>query len=242
MKKFLTAKWQDLVMANYEVEPEILAGFVPNGTTLDFEGGKCFVSLVAFMFLDTRVLGFPVPFHINFEEVNLRFYVKRETANEIKRGVVFVKEIVPRFAIAFVARTFYGEPYEAWRMSHEKSEKSLRYGWRKDEFQNDIKVEIGENTGVPAENSHGEFIIEHYWGYTTRGKRRTDEYKVEHPKWEIFAVENYEINTDFGRLYGERFAFLNGRKPYSIFMAKGSTVAVYKGAKLTGRSDSESEI
>jgi hypothetical protein len=232
MRKFLTAKWHDLVMANYEVPPELLMNRVPEGTTLDFHDGKCFVSLVAFMFLDTRVLGVPVPFHINFEEVNLRFYVKREVETETKRGVVFVKEIVPRLAIATVARVFYGEPYEAWRMSHAKTKNELSYAWWKADCTNQIKIEIGENTGVPAENSHGEFIIEHYWGYTKRGANRTDEYKVEHPKWELFDVRNYEIKCDFARLYGEQFAFLSNEKPYSIFMAKGSEIAVYKGARL----------
>jgi uncharacterized protein YqjF (DUF2071 family) len=232
MRKFLTAKWQDLVMANYEVAPELLEDFVPKGATLDFHDGKCFVSLVAFMFLDTRVLGVPIPFHINFEEVNLRFYVKRETGDETRRGVVFVKEIVPRLAIATVARVFYGEPYEAWKMSHQKKENELIYVWWKRDNAHHIKVEIGENTGVPAENSHGEFIIEHYWGYTKRGENRTDEYKVEHPKWELFDVKNQEIKCDFKTLYGERFAHLSNAKPYSVFMAKGSPVAVYKGAKL----------
>ncbi|HSK71208.1 MAG TPA: DUF2071 domain-containing protein [Pyrinomonadaceae bacterium] len=232
MRKFLTAKWRDLVMANYEVEPLLLQEFVPRGTTLDFHEGKCFVSLVAFMFLDTRVLGVPVPFHINFEEVNLRFYVKRETAEEIRRGVTFIKEIVPRFAIATVARVFYGEPYEAWRMSHAKTGNELSYTWRKGGCENQVKVEIGANLGVPEENSHGEFIIEHYWGYTKRGANRTDEYKVEHPKWELFSVKNYEIAVDFDKTYGERFAFLSGKKPYSILLAKGSEIAVYKGAKI----------
>ena len=219
-------------MANYEIAPELLADLVPPGTTLDFHDGKCFVSLVAFMFLDTRVLNVPVPFHINFEEANLRFYVRRETENETKRGVVFIKEIVPRMAIATVARVFYGEPYEAWRMSHLKTENELSYSWWKDDCTNQIKVEIGENTGVPAEDSHGEFIIEHYWGYTKRGADRTDEYKVEHPKWELYAVEDYEITVDFGRLYGEKFSFLSNEKPYSILLAKGSPIAVYKGARL----------
>lgn len=220
-------------MANYEVEPTLLRDFVPKGTQLDFHEGKCFVSLVAFMFLDTRVLGFPVPFHINFEEVNLRFYVKRENANEIKRGVVFIKEIVPRFAIATVARVFYGEPYEAWRMSHAKNENQLIYAWHKGDNAHCIKVETGVNLGVPAENSHSEFIIEHYWGYTKRGANRTDEYKVEHPKWELFSVVSAEINVDFGKLYDKGFAFLNEIKPYSILLAKGSPIAVYKGAKIT---------
>lgn len=232
MKKFLTAKWQDLVMANYEVAPEVLEEFVPNGTTLDFDGGKCFVSLVAFMFLDTRVLKIAVPFHVNFEEVNLRFYVKRETDDETKRGVTFIKEIVPRQAIATVAKVFYGEPYEAWKMSHQKTRGELIYAWWKRDTAHHVKCAIGENTGVPAENSHGEFIIEHYWGYTKRAEKRTDEYKVEHPKWELFDINDYEIKCDFGALYGERFANLSNEKPHSIFMAQGSPVSVYKGAKL----------
>lgn len=220
-------------MANYEVEPQLLADRLPKGTILDFHEGKCFVSLVAFMFLDTRVLGVPVPFHINFEEVNLRFYVKRELPGETRRGVVFVKEIVPRLAIATVARVFYGEPYQAWKMSHEKKEDELRYAWWKGDCQNSIKVEIGENLGVPEEDSHGEFIIEHYWGYTKRGSARSDEYKVEHPKWELFSVDYAEIDVDFGKTYGEKFSFLSNEKPYSILLAKGSEVAVYKGAKIT---------
>jgi uncharacterized protein YqjF (DUF2071 family) len=232
MRKFLTAKWNDLVMANYEISPELLTEFVPNGTKLDFHEGKCYVSLVAFMFQDTRVLGVPVPFHINFEEVNLRFYVRREVSGEVKRGVVFVKEIVPRFAIATVARVFYGEPYEAWRMSRRKNGNKLKYAWRKAVCENHIEVEIGESKGVPAEDSHGEFIIEHYWGYTKRGAHRTDEYKVEHPKWELFSVKGCEIEVDFGAVYGEKFAFLSRAKPVSVLLAKGSEIAVYKGTKL----------
>ncbi len=219
-------------MANYAVEPSLLADRVPPGTTLDFHDNKCFVSLVAFMFLDTRVLGVSVPFHVNFEEVNLRFYVRRETDTEVKRGVVFIKEIVPRLAIATVARVFYGEPYEAWRMSHTKTEKELSYSWWKAECTNQIKVEIGKNTGVPDEDSHGEFIIEHYWGYTKRGANQTDEYKVEHPKWDLFDINYAEIDADFGKLYGAGFAFLSDTKPHSIFMAKGSEVSVYKGTKI----------
>ncbi len=219
-------------MANYEVAPELLEDLVPKGTTLDFHEGKLFVSLVGFMFLDTRILGIPIPFHINFEEVNLRFYVKRETDSEIRRGVCFVKEIVPRYAIATVARVLYGEPYECWRMSHTKTEKEVGYSWQKGDSVNNIKVEIDKDLGVPAHGSHGEFIIEHYWGYTKRGANRTDEYKVEHPKWELFSVKNEEINVDFGRTYGDEFAFLSDAKPFSILLAKGSPIAVYKGEKI----------
>jgi hypothetical protein len=117
-------------------------------------------------------------------------------------------------------------------MNHTRTANEIGYGWQKGDSANQIKVEIDENLGVPTENSHGEFIIEHYWGYTKRGGARCDEYKVEHPKWELFSVKNAEINVDFGKTYGEEFAFLSNQKPHSILLAKGSEIAVYKGAKM----------
>lgn len=233
MKKFLTAKWQDLIMANYEVAPDLLAPRVPAGTELDLHKGRCFVSLVGFMFLDTRVKGFLVPFHVNFEEVNLRFYVRRDSEAEVRRGVVFIKEIVPRSAIAGVARVVYGEPYERWNMSHECTKRRVSYSWSRKNASNGLSVERDKNLGVPSPDSHGEFIIEHYWGYTKRGTTSTDEYKVEHPKWELFSVKNARIDVDFGGTYGEEFAFLTSSKPYSILLAKGSEVAVYKGENIS---------
>ncbi|MGH9945800.1 MAG: YqjF family protein [Pyrinomonadaceae bacterium] len=232
MKKFLTAKWQDLIMVNYEVAPELLADRVPPGTELDLFDGKCFVSLVGFMFLDTRILDFLIPFHINFEEVNLRFYVRRETDDETRRGVVFVKEIVPRATIATIARRLYGEPYERWKMSNFRDALHVRYSWEKGECVNSISLESGANLGVPASATHEEFIIEHYWGYTKRSAKRTDEYKVEHPKWEIFDAGNPHIDVDFGCTYGEEFSFLRDEKPFSVLLVKGSEIAVFKGARL----------
>jgi uncharacterized protein YqjF (DUF2071 family) len=232
MQKFLTAKWQDLIMANYEVGAEVLKPLVPAGTELDLFEGKCFVSLVGFMFLDTRVLNFLVPFHVNFEEVNLRFYVRRQTDEEVRRGVVFIKEIVPRTAIATVARVMYGEPYECWQVSNERDENSVSYQWQKADCLNRMSVERGENLGVPADDSHGSFIIEHYWGYTRRSANRTDEYKVEHPKWDLFSADDPRIEVDFARTYGEKFAFLDDTDPHSVLLAAGSDIAVYKGSKL----------
>jgi uncharacterized protein len=237
MRKFLTAEWRDLIMANYEVDPGLLASRLPSGVELDLHEGRCFLSLVGFMFLNTRVLGIPIPFHVNFEEVNLRFYVKRQLAGETRRGVVFVKEIVPRWAIAFVARTFYGEPYERWEMDNDRSDVSVRYEWTRDEYRhewmtNGVSVRLGENIGVPSEGSHGEFIIEHYWGYTKRGGNRTDEYKVEHPKWELRSVEASEIDVDFERVYGDEFAHLGKQRPYSVLFAKGSEIGVHVGERM----------
>lgn len=232
MQKFLTAKWQDLIMVNYVVEPPLLADRVPAGTEIDLNEGKCFVSLVGFMFCDTRVKDFLVPFHVNFEEVNLRFYVRRETGTEVRRGVVFIKEIVPRAAIAAVARTLYGEPYERWKMSHVRDALRVGYSWEKRGRVNTIGVDSGMNLGVPPESSHEAFIIEHYWGYTKRKGGRTDEYKVEHPKWDVLSAEDPHIDVDFGTVYGPEFAFLTDETPYSVLLAKGSEIAVYKGEKI----------
>ena len=232
MKKFLTARWQDLIMINYEIDPLLLGTRVPPGVDLDLEGGKCFVSLVAFMFLDTRVLGIPIPFHINFEEVNLRFYVKREVAAESRRGVCFIKEIVPRWAIATVARVLYGEPYESRKMENRRTGTHVEYGWGHQGVTDRVAVERSNSLGVPTDGSHESFIIEHYWGYTDRGHGRIDEYRVDHPKWELFSVEKPMIAVDFQANYGSDFAFLAGAEPYSILLAKGSEVAVYKGKNI----------
>jgi uncharacterized protein YqjF (DUF2071 family) len=232
MIKFLTAEWRDLIMVNYEVDPSLLLDRLPPGTELDLHEGKCFVSLVGFMFLDTRVLRCPIPFHVNFEEVNLRFYVKREIENEVRRGVVFVKEIVPRSAIAFVARTFYGEPYEAWRMNNSRTDRSVSYGWWRGAETYGISVSKDRSLGIPERGSHGEFIIEHYWGYTKRGSGRTDEYKVAHQKWNLFSVNDPRIEVDFKKVYGQEFSFLNDASPFSILHAEGSEIAVYVGERI----------
>ncbi len=232
MKKFLTARWQDLIMATYKIDPQLLANRVPQGTELDLEDGKCFVSLVGFMFLETRVLGIPIPFHVNFEEVNLRFYIKCQIDGETRRAVCFIKEIVPRSAIAAVARIMYGEPYERWRMDNNRDGSSVEYRWSGKGVTNRIALERGASLGIPAGDSHGGFIIEHYWGYTDRGGGRVDEYKVEHPKWELFSSDDAVIDVDFDATYGSEFAFLARADPYSVLLAKGSEVAVYKGKTI----------
>jgi len=234
MRKFLTARWEDLVMANYEVDPHLLGEYVPSGTDLDLYAGQCFVSVVGFMFLDTRVLGIPVPFHINFAEVNLRFYVRRTLESEVRKAVTFVKEIVPRSAIAFVARTLYGEPYETWKMGSSRSADNVAYEWSKGGVSNWLGVTLGDDLGKPAVGSLEEFIIEHYWGYTRRSATRTDEYMVEHIPWNVCEVRDALVEVDFGHTYGDKFAFLTRQTPNSVIFAKGSPIAVYQGQRIRG--------
>ena len=236
---FLTAEWNFLAMLNYAVAPEVLAPFVPAGTELDVWQGKHLVSLVGFLFQKTRVRGIPIPFHRNFEEVNLRFYVRRKVDGEWRRGVVFIKELVPRFAIAWVARTFYNENYAALRMSHDiekaadasENIKSVRYGWRFGGEENFLKLSVRGRPVPLREGTEEEFITEHYWGYAAQRDGSTVEYHVDHPRWRVWETAGAARRGDVAGLYGEQFGNCLER-PVSAFLAEGSAVKVFTGTRL----------
>ncbi|HEX4350501.1 MAG TPA: DUF2071 domain-containing protein [Verrucomicrobiae bacterium] len=237
-KVFLTAEWRNLAMLNYETEPSVLAPFVPAGTELDSWQGRTYVSIVAFLFLRTRVRGAPIPFHQNFEEVNLRFYVRRLSHEGWRRGVVFIKELVPRFAIAFIARQFYNENYLAVPMRHhfEKHQgelKSAHYCWRYRGQENYVKLAIAGPAKPLADGSAEEFITEHYWGYARQRDGSTMEYRVDHPRWKVWQAQHIEFHCQAADLYGDKFAPFLSAPPASAFLADGSDVKVYQGVKLS---------
>ena len=218
-------------MLNYVVDPCLLASMVPSGTEIDFENGETFLSVVGFLFLDTRFLGLPIPLHRNFEEVNLRFYVRRKSADTWRRGVVFIRELVPRRAIAFLARACYGENYISVPMKHEiehvGSNLKVEFSWRRDRKWESLKMSAtGEPQTIPA-GSHPEFITEHYWGYTSlRGG--CGEYRVEHPRWKMWNASESELNADIATLYGKQFVETLNAPPRSAFIADGSPITVHK--------------
>lgn len=229
---FLTAKWEYLVMLNYEVSPSILAPYIPKGTQLDLYDGKALVSVVGFLFNDTKVFGLQWPYHTNFEEVNLRFYVKRNEGNKWKRGVAFVSEIVPKHMIAWMANALYNEHYSRMPMKHqahiENDFLQLNYEWQNKQQWNSLKVKA-LNRPIPiAPDSEEEFIFEHYWGYNQLNKNTLIEYGVEHPSWEIYPVTYYELNADIEGLYGTQFVPHLTKEPNSIMLAKGSAVTIRK--------------
>ncbi|GAB4472636.1 MAG: DUF2071 domain-containing protein [Thermoflexibacter sp.] len=236
---FLTARWENLIMANYEVSPDILKKYLPAHTELDEWNGRHYVSLVGFMFLDTKVLGLKIPFHINFEEVNLRFYVRYKDERfspAWKRGVVFIREIVPKRMIAFVANSLYGEKYLALPMKNLKTQTadtlSVEYSWKFDNQWNSIKVNAQNLPQSLQEGSEEQFITEHYWGYTQQANNQTSEYQVEHPSWEVYPTLSHEITCNFAALYGKEFEQLTSQTPTSVFLAKGSEISVRQGRKL----------
>ncbi len=235
---FLTARWQYLAMLNYEVDSNLLATLVPEGTELDDWNGKVFISLVGFQFLETRLLGcLPVPFHANFEEINLRFYVRRRAGGEVRRGVVFIREIVPRRAIAFAARAFYNENYTALPMDHEINSAGngrvrVSYRWRSDERWNKISLETDGSPELPADGSIEQFITEHYWGYAAQRSGGCVEYRVTHPSWRVWQVRQAALEGEVEKLYGRGFALALRGDPHSAFLAEGSAVAVMRGRRL----------
>ncbi len=236
-KVFLSAEWRQLLFLNYAVDPALLHIFVPRGTELDFFAGKTYVSVVGFRFCNTRLFGkFALPFHAEFEEVNLRFYVRRETGSEVRRGVVFIKEIVPKPAIAITARLAYGENYVSLPMRHKieatSEGVSLEYAWKHRGAWSQILASTNSAEKLPAENSLERYITEHYWGYSKQRSGGTVEYRVEHESWPVRTISAAKFSGDAASLYGREFAALLSAPPDSAHFADGSFVKVYRGREI----------
>jgi len=228
-KTFLTAEWRKLILVNYVIDPAILKKLLPYKTELDLWEGKCYVSLVGFMFLNTKVKGCKFPGHINFEEVNLRYYIKHHNGDEVRRGVGFIKEIVPKPLITSIARTIYKEPYQTLPMKHswsQENELNVEYSWKLENNWNSVSVKAEISPFSFKEKSEADFITEHYWGYTRINNAKTNEYEVKHPSWKIYNVLDSMISVDFEASFGTDFEFLNHQQPISVMLAEGSKISV----------------
>ncbi|MCI0681364.1 MAG: DUF2071 domain-containing protein [Gemmataceae bacterium] len=237
-KRFLTAGWHHLVMLNYEVDPDLVARFVPAGTEIDFFCGKTYLSVVGFRFLNTRLLGVPVPCHRDFDEVNLRCYVKRTAHGETRRGVTFIRELVPKRMVALVANRVYNENYIHLPMRsridlpHNGSIGRAAYEWRDGGRWDRLSADFAGVPLQPAPGSEPEFITEHYWGYTRQRDGGTLEYQVEHPPWRVWTAVRAHFECDVAALYGPEFAPYLLKPPTSAFVADGSEVVVRRGVRL----------
>ena len=234
---FLTAGWHNLAMLNFIVDPVILEPHVPVGTELDYCQGRSYVSVVGFQFVDTKVLGIPLPFHRFFEEVNLRFYVVRPTPDGPRRGVVFIREIAPRRLVSLVARWFYNEKYVTMPMRHrielpgENAHGLVQYEWWHGQGWNGLSAHIHGQPSHPPAGSEAEFITENYWGYSKQKDGGTMEYAVEHPAWRVWPVSSARYDCDVAAIYGKQFVpYL--REPTSVFAADGSPIIVRRGRRL----------
>ena len=237
---FLTAEWRDLALLNYAVDSALLLPHVPHGTELDLFDGKAYVSVVGFRFLGAKLKGIPIPFHRDFEEVNLRFYVRRRENGVVKRGVVFIQEIVPRFAIATVARLAYNENYRSLPMAHriERSGDSsnpqllVEYSWRLKSERYRLKIAAAGEPRQAGDGSEEQFISEHYWGYCSQSDGNCVEYQVTHPSWRIWQTAEASLDGNMAALYGREFAAALRDPPDSAFLADGSSVVVYDGKRI----------
>jgi len=231
MTVFLKAKWENIIMANYEIDPEVLIPFLPNGVELDLFNGKAYISLVGFMFKNTKLFNIPIPWFGTFEEINLRFYVVRKEENQWKRGVVFINETIPYKIVAWMANKLYNEHYTVVPTKHkisiDENSQKVKFDWLLHKKWNTIYVEADSKTEVMKENSLEKFIYEHYYGYTKIDAQKTEEYQLQHPSWKVNKVLNYEIDCDFEAMYGKSFSLLNHQKPEAVFMAEGSEVSIY---------------
>lgn len=217
-------------MANYEIDPEILIPFLPKGVELDLYNGKCYISLVGFMFKKTKLFNIPIPYLGTFEEINLRFYVKRKEGNVLKRGVVFINETIPYPIVAWMANKLYNEHYTVVPTKHKIVEdnlvKKVKFEWMLNQKWNSIAVTSANTSEKMKPNSLESFIYEHYYGYTKTADNKTEEYKLQHPSWKVSEVIDYTIDCDFEAMYGKSFAVLNLTNPEAVFIAEGSAVAI----------------
>jgi len=231
MKLFLKAKWENIIMANYQIEPELLLPFLPKGVSLDLYQGKAYVSLVGFMFKNTKLFDVPIPFFGTFEEINLRFYVVRKEGDELKRGVVFINETIPYRLVAWIANKLYKEHYTVVPTKHQliKTSESnhIQFEWLLQKKWNSIAVDFDSKTESMKTNSLEKFIYEHYYGYTKINEHQTEEYQLRHPSWKTHKINDYNIDCDFEAMYGKSFSILNQTKPTAVFIAKGSDVSIY---------------
>ena len=236
---FLTARWESLVLLNFECPREVLEPLVPEGTELDTWRDVDLISLVGFRFVDTRLRGVGVPCHRTFEEVNLRFYVRRRhTDGSFRRAVVFIKELVPRRAIAAVARLIYNEPYSRVAMEHEvsldkDSGGSAAYSWVHRGLEYGLRATVAGPAAPLVPGSEAEFITEHFWGYTKQRGGGTSEYRVDHPSWLVWdaSISSYE-SPPSETLFGPRLSEVLRAEPKSAFVAVGSEVSVFSAVTV----------
>ena len=237
---FLTAEWRKLLMFNFEISPQELLPYLPAYTELDPWQGRHYLSLVGFLFDKVRLLHLPVPFHQRFEEVNLRFYVRhRDRQTGVwKRGVVFIRELVPRYFVSLLANTLYHEHYQTVTMRHQWREMAgkeifVQYEWKQNNQWQGMSARAELPMQVLEKGSEAEFITEHYWGYTSVSPSQTTEYEVRHPSWNLYPVVESQLDFDAENLYGPAFAEVLKQQPCSVFLAEGSAISVEAKRKIT---------
>jgi uncharacterized protein len=222
---FLTAEWRDLIGVTFPCSADPLSPYLPPGATIDTLEGSPRVSLVAFAFSRTRVLGVPIPGHIRFPEINLRFYVRYRG----QRAVVFIRELVPRRAIATIARLRYNEPYVRVPMSCgrelDTTSGAVRV-WHRFAQGSSVAVTASATGTLPEPGSPGHWLTDHALGIGRRRDGAAVLYHVAHPTWALHEIAAIDLDVDFAAVYGPEWAWLADAQPSHVSLATGSAVTV----------------
>jgi uncharacterized protein YqjF (DUF2071 family) len=224
---FLTADWQHVLGVTYAVDEALLAPHLPRGAQIDTLEGSPRVSIVAFRFRHTRLRGVPIPLHVNFSEINLRFYVRLHD----RRAVVFIREFVTRPAIALVAKLSYNEPYRTIRMrdevlgAREDGLVGVRHRFGRG-LRNRLEAWADPEPVVPEPGSAAHWLTHHDLGVGRARDGAARSYEVEHPVWALHEVRSLDVAVDFGALYGSQWAVLADAEPSHVTLAEGSGVAI----------------
>ena len=236
MKRFLTAEWKNLAVATFEIDKKLLGKYLPDNTEINGFDGKHFISLVGFMFSNPAFFGFKAPFFRTFEEMNLRFYVKRKTQNGWRNGVVFIKEIAPSKFIGQIAKLLYRENFITLPMSHSiamtADQQETEYKWKIRNKWNFFSLKTSTIPLSAEVNSIEAFIKNQYWGYTKGNFKETFEFEIKHIPWNIFPSTSFELDIDAEALYGKELASFFYQKPLCCFLMDGSYTEISRPVLL----------
>lgn len=230
-RAFLTAQWLHVLGVTYPVDEALLEPHLPRGAQIDTLEGSPRVSIVAFHFRGTRLRGVPIPLHVNFGEINLRFYVRLHG----RRAVVFIREFVSRPAISVIAKLTYNEPYRTIRMRNDVLARDdgligVRHRFGRG-LRNRLEAWADPAPVVPAEDSAGYWLTHHDLGVGRGRDGAARSYEVDHPVWALHEVRSLDVEVDFGALYGPRWAFLSESEPSHVTLAEGSAVSITPAAE-----------
>lgn len=238
---FVAARWRNVALLSWPVADELLEQLLPGGLEIDHWGGAAYISLVGLWFDDLRVFGIPAPAR-RYEEVNLRFYVRRpQCADGGGPGVIFIRQLVPHRMTAFLARRIYGEPFLSVPMWHRFGGADaadpagacrVEYGWRSPGRQEGFWLESDAEPGYAARGSLEEFLTARYWGYNGKPGAGARAYNLIRPPWLIRRAGVWGLDCDFVSWYGADLGSVMAAPPASTLLASGSWAKLNRPSKL----------
>jgi uncharacterized protein len=231
----ITCAWRDVLITTWAVDAALLEPYRPAGTTLDMWNGHGLLSIVGMRFLDLQVAGVAMPFHQDFEQINFRFYVRRDT-EEDRRGVVFLKQIVPSSSMALIATLLYNESFLTTATRYDITRAAqgwTLYEWMVAGRWNRVSAIRRGEPIMPGSDTIETFIKDRPWAYTRQADGSTVEFEAQHPVWPIYSTHEMLLDCDVVPLIGAPFVPVLSAQPLSTFVATGSDVTLHPGRSIS---------